>query len=170
MKITQFFLLAAFFMIGLPNSDAQTHSVSYDDYDEYGGYDYEVSSRYVDLFSRSDRRYYYKLLDRLDRVEQDAWANGRLSRSERRRIDDILEELDDLVYRYKRSYNSRYTDRRPYRPTYRAGSPALYIAASLLGRNRNYYRGNRRSYRSGYRSGYRSNSYNRRSRSRTRCY
>ena len=158
-----YFLLAAFFMSGLPNSEAQ--STSYDDYDDYHD-SYEVSSRYVDLFSRSDRRYYYKLLDRLDEAERDGWANGRLSRRERRRIDDILQDLDDLVYKYRRSYNSRYTNRRPYRPTYRAGSPALYIAASLLGRNYRNNRSYRRGY--GYNNGYRRN--NRRSRSRTRCY
>lgn len=176
MKNRSYFLLAAFFMIGLATTQAQSYSTvahyQGDGYDDYGD-SYEVSRRYLDLFSRSDREYYYDLLDRLDRLEQKAWEDGGLSRKERNRIDDVLEDLDDLVYKYKRQYHSRYDDRRPYRPTYRSSGPALYIAAALLGRN-GYNRGYNRGYRANYRSSYRSNNYrrsnNRRSRNRSRCY
>ncbi len=172
MKIRNYFLLAAFFMTGLAMTQAQTYSSAayYDDaYRDSDDYDdtYEVSQRYTDLFSRRDRKCYYDLLDKLDRVERDAWRDGRLSRKERNRIDNILEDLDDLVYKYKRAYRARYDDRRPYRPVYRSSSPALYIAAALLGRNQ--YRGV--NYRS---NNYRRSNYSRRSnrssRNRTRCW
>ena len=98
---------------------SQRHGYSYhDDYyaSHYGDRHYEEEDRYhryYDRMSRSDRRCYRDLVDKLERRRRRGWEDGHLSDRDRRRIREVQYDLDDLIAKYRR-YRPRYRERRPY--------------------------------------------------------
>lgn len=70
---------------------------------------------YLDRMNRSDRKRLRNLIRKLEERERCAWEDGRVSRREVRRINEVRDDIDRLVYRYRRNDRSarpnRYSSR-----------------------------------------------------------
>lgn len=78
--------------------------------DGYRRSDYDRYDWYFDRMSRSDRRCLRDLIDKLEQRKRRAWENGYISDREDRRIREVEEDIDRLLYKYRR--NDRYRDSR----------------------------------------------------------
>jgi len=87
---------------------------SYNDY--YGNYrrpnDRRRGSYSNKRMSSKDRKRLSKLQRKYRRTEKCAWENGRLSKSEIRRLDEIQRDIDRIYRKYERNRNNRNRDER----------------------------------------------------------
>jgi len=88
---------------GNRHSDRHHTSYRYNDsdrghYSVYGNYDY-----YASFMNRQDRKRLRRLVRELEEEKRCAWQNGHVSRRERRRINNVKDDIDRLVSRYRRN-------------------------------------------------------------------
>jgi len=83
--------------------------------DGYRRPDYDRYDRYYDRMSRSDRRCLRDLINKLEERKRCAWRDGYISDREDRRIRDVEDDIDRLLYKYRRNdrYDRRGRDRNP---------------------------------------------------------
>ena len=72
----------------------------------------DLYDSYYSRMCRNDRKRFKRLLRRLDEEERYALADGYISRRERRRINLIQYDIDDLLYDYRRQRRRRIPHRR----------------------------------------------------------
>jgi len=81
-------------------------------YTTYGGDNYNNRyNYYLDRMNRSDRKRLRRLIRKLEERERCAWEDGRVSRREARRINDVRDEIDRLTYRYRANNRNRRPNR-----------------------------------------------------------
>ncbi len=83
------------------------HSYSYNTRGR--GVDY---SYYASIMNRADRKRLKRLTRLLRERERCAFEDGYLSRRERRRLNELRADIDNLIYRYRRADRYAYYNRR----------------------------------------------------------
>jgi len=123
-----------------------------------------VSDRELDRYSSRDRRCYFDLIKKLERVERKAWEDGRLSCFDESRIKAVQGDLTKLIRKYRDTRSIRYQSRKNSTPgrRYEADRERSLRLLRAVAATRSVSRTNNRNRNT--------NTNRNRSRTRTRCW